>query len=208
LAKANSFGLTGQLHKCHKALLVGRAPGLNALVNVPAQKEGKGDLIVPVKGITPEAFEALVKWVYYDETKIPTLVACELVSFCQQHAIPPLQKICVEIMEHGVAGDTVLVILNVANRKDMPTWFLDAMKELVPRCVKFAVEHLTDIEFEKLRAEEMNRSIAIDILLAIQKKAQSGHTKHKKHEKEEVKLEPPKLETPPIELTVPKTERV
>jgi len=207
--EANKLGLSGQLHKLHKAILVGRAPGLNTLINLPAEHPTKGQAVTPLKGISPDAFEALVKWVYYDDVNISTLVACELVHFCQLHSIGGLQKICVEIMKGGVTVDSVLIIMNTASLKDMPAWFVEEMAALRPQCVKYAVEHLAEVDLDKLKGDAYDRSIAHDILLAVQTRAKEGakpetlkksKKERKVEEQQEKKAEEPKEEKKAMKL--------
>lgn len=64
--------------------------------------------------------------------------------------------------------DSVLVIMDAIQIKNMPPFYEEAMKELKPNCIKFCLEHFQEIDFEKIRAKKMNRSIAPDILMAIQ----------------------------------------
>jgi len=168
LAEANAMGISGSQLRGHKAIVVGRAPGLASVVNQQPTEVSKGLYAVVVKGISPEAFESVLRWVYYNERNIPTSVACELISYCQQHQLTPLQHACVQSMKKGIQVDTVLPILDVSYMKEMPPWFEEQMAEIRPQCIKFAAEHIKDIDFEKIRTKKMSDNIAPEILTFLQ----------------------------------------
>jgi len=71
--------------------------------------------------------------------------------------------------EKNISLDTVLTVLDVTYlRENMPTWFIDEMELLRPRCIRFSSEKLKDVNFEKM-AKKMNNNIAPDILMYLQK---------------------------------------
>jgi len=170
IPEPNAMGITGSIIRAHKAILVGRAPGLQSLVNqIPV--DFKSQSVVVVKGLSPESFEFLLKWIYYNETQIPTIYACELISFCQQYNMFSLQKKCLENVKNNIREETVFNILNISYLKEnMPSWFIEEMELLKPKCIQYAATHLKDLNIEILRTKKLNSEIAPDILLFQQKK--------------------------------------
>eukprot|EP01118_Nematostelium_gracile_P000562 TRINITY_DN1062_c0_g1_i1.p1 TRINITY_DN1062_c0_g1~~TRINITY_DN1062_c0_g1_i1.p1 ORF type:complete len:388 (-),score=119.95 TRINITY_DN1062_c0_g1_i1:252-1415(-) len=171
IAETNAMGISGSQLRGHKAIVVGRAPGLTPIVNQPVVEITKGLSATVVKNISPEAFESVMRWIYYNETNIPTNVATELVSFSQVHQLTPLQVACVQSMKKGIQVDTVLPILDVAYLKEMPPWYDEKMDEIRPECIRFAAEHIKEIDFSKIRSKKMSDNIAPDILLFLQQYA-------------------------------------
>jgi len=167
LAETNAMGIAGQQIRGHKAIVVGRAPGLAPIVN-QSPDTSKGVFTVPVKGISPEGFESILRWIYYAEINIPTLVACELISVCQQFSLFSLERICLNAIRKGIQVDSVLTILNVSYLQGMPAWFNISMEEIRPKAVQFAADHIKDIDFEKIRSNKLSDSIAPDILTYLQ----------------------------------------
>jgi hypothetical protein len=174
LTEANQLGISGQIFKTHKAIIAGRAPGLGYICNQSSVEVSKNLSAVPLKGITPEAFEAMLKWLSYNEQKVPTMAACELIPFCKKHNMAGLLNCCVQSIKKGIDTESVLTILDVIHEKEMPDFFTEAAKELKPRCMDFCVQRMIDIDFEKIRQRKMNKKIAPDILLALQKRSQES----------------------------------
>eukprot|EP01119_Soliformovum_irregulare_P007879 TRINITY_DN2044_c3_g1_i1.p1 TRINITY_DN2044_c3_g1~~TRINITY_DN2044_c3_g1_i1.p1 ORF type:complete len:477 (-),score=159.94 TRINITY_DN2044_c3_g1_i1:86-1516(-) len=170
LMEMNIVGVSGLIWKAHKAIIAGRAPGLQSLLATYGA-DSKNPAI-PIKGFSPECFEALMKYLYYGDRNIPTKSACELVEFARQYGMGGLLRAVVDSMRRGISKETVLTIMDVGYTENMPQWYEEAMKELRPRCVRFLVENLTEIDFEKIREKKMNRAIAPAVLIAIQKLTQ------------------------------------
>jgi len=168
LAETNAMGIAGQQVRGHRAIVVGRAPGLAPIVNQTPTEVSKGVFAVPVKGVSPEGFESILRWIYYAEVNIPTNVACELISVCQQFSLFSLERICLNAIRKGIQVDSVLTILNVSYLQNMPVWFNVSMEEIRPKAVQFAAEHLRDIDLEKIRSNKLSESIAPDILTYLQ----------------------------------------
>jgi len=168
VTEPNALGIANTLARGHKAIVVGRAPGLIGLVNQNPSDSSKIAAVV-VKNISPEAFEAAMKWIYFNDNNLSTMTACELIAFCQQYGLLSLQKVCVENVKKNISLDTVLTVLDVTYLKDnMPPWFIDEMELLRPKCIQYASERLKDVNFEKM-SKKMNNNIAPDILMYLQK---------------------------------------
>jgi len=171
MSEPNAMGNSGTVLRAHKAIVIGRAPGLQTIVNQSLFEVSKSVFGVNVKGISPESFEVLfLKWIYYNETQIPTSIACELIYFCQQYGILNFQKVCLDNVKSNLQVDSVLSILNISYLKEnMPQWFTEEMDILRPKCIQFVAKHLKEIDFEKLRTKKLQSDIATDILLFLQK---------------------------------------
>mmetsp|Transcript_14041 Transcript_14041/g.19529 ORF Transcript_14041/g.19529 Transcript_14041/m.19529 type:complete len:532 (+) Transcript_14041:182-1777(+) len=162
----------GMLFKGHKAIIAVRSQPLAELCAAPTTQAQKGLNAVPVKGVGSDAFQALLKWIYYGETNITTLAAAELVLVAKEYKLPELQKLCVDIMVKGVELDTALALLDLTYIKDMPDFYTEAMKELQPRVMGFVVDHFVKLDLKNIRERKvMHNNMACDILLALQTKA-------------------------------------
>jgi len=171
LAEANAMGNLGTTIRGHKAIVVARAPGLQSIINQPLTEVSKTVSGVSIKKISPEAFESVLKWAYYGETHAPSLIACELIPFCQQYDLPLLQKVCLDNIKKNIKVDTVLTILDISYLKEnMPAWFVEEMEKFRPKCIEFAAKHLKDIDISVIRTKNLNNDIAPDILIFLQGK--------------------------------------
>lgn len=162
----------GMLFKGHKAIIAVRSQPLADLCAAPTTQAQKGLNAVPVKGVGNDAFQALLKWIYYGDTNITTLAASELVLVAKEYKLPELQRLCVDIMVKGVELDTALALLDLTYIKDMPDFYTEAMKELQPRVMGFVVDHFVKLDLKHIRERKvMHNNMACDILLALQTKA-------------------------------------
>lgn len=162
----------GMLFKGHKAVIAVRSQPLADLCAAPTTQAQKGLNAVPVKGVGSDAFQALLKWIYYGETNITTLAAAELVLVAREYKLIELQRLCVDIMVKGVELETALSLLDLTYIKDMPDFYSDAMKELQPRVMGFVVDHFVKLDLKNIRERKvMHSNMACDILLALQTKA-------------------------------------
>ncbi len=100
IEEANIMGISGQVLKYHKALIGAASSPLAQLVNQPPVTIQKGVTAIPVKNATPEAFTAMLKWIYYGEKKIDAFAACELVTVGQFYQLQELQKIASDNMKY------------------------------------------------------------------------------------------------------------
>jgi len=170
LVDPNALGVTGTVIKGHRAIVVGRAPGLSFIVNSASVDATKGIQPAIVKGISPEAFEATMRWIYYNETSISTVAATELVKFCKDNKLIALEKICVQNIKKDIRLDNVLTVLDASYIEEMPDWYAKEMADLKPKCVEFAYQHLKEMNFEQIRSKKMHAQIASDILEYIQQR--------------------------------------
>jgi len=166
MTEPNSMGISGTFLRGHKAIIVARASGLQALVNQPLTEVSKSLSGVIVKGVSPEGFEAVLKWIYYNQTQISTLIACELISFCQQNSLFALQKVCIENIKNNIKVDTVLTILDVSYLKEgMPSWYIEEMDALRPKCIEFAANRVKEIEFDRIKTKKLSTEIATAVMV-------------------------------------------
>eukprot|EP00013_Stygamoeba_regulata_P027551 CAMPEP_0177653300 /NCGR_PEP_ID=MMETSP0447-20121125/13659_1 /TAXON_ID=0 /ORGANISM="Stygamoeba regulata, Strain BSH-02190019" /LENGTH=468 /DNA_ID=CAMNT_0019156741 /DNA_START=104 /DNA_END=1510 /DNA_ORIENTATION=- len=116
------------------------------------------------KGISPEAFRSTLKFIYYGDTQIEPLPACELISFTTEYQLADLKTVCEGKIQNSVAVDTVLEILAVTFLPQMAS--KPDMNDLKERAVAFVLNNLGTIDLSGLR--KLHPGIAIDILFALQ----------------------------------------
>jgi len=184
MVDANVLGISGSLFRCHKAIVASRNTLLtNLCEKTPVVGTSKDVPVVEVKGITTDGFEALLNYLYYGERLIPIHGAIELISFCRDYQLAELMQYSIESLEHGIAVETVLTVLNLCHKKDMPDFYMKAMKELKPKCIQFMVENFVKIDLRIIERGQSHPSTGYDILRAIQKVGQKKELKPKKKSK-------------------------
>jgi hypothetical protein len=164
------FQIEGKQIKCIRALLANRSSALESLWNGDKGTPKKPAVLDEerYKNFSAEAFNAMLKYIYYGEENIDPLPATELIGFCKEFGLPDLLNVCEEIIRKGIATNTVLAILAVAyTMPEKP----DLQKELKTNCLEFIVRNLPKIVLEPLY--KMAPQIGADILVAIQKEI--GH---------------------------------
>jgi len=124
-----------------------------------------------------------LNYLYYGERLIPIHGAIELISFCRDYQLAELMQYSIESLEHGIAVETVLTVLNLCHKKDMPDFYMKAMKELKPKCIQFMVENFVKIDLRIIERGQSHPSTGYDILRAIQKVGQKKELKPKKKSK-------------------------
>ncbi|KAL6069468.1 Kelch motif [Balamuthia mandrillaris] len=118
------------------------------------------------------AFRSMLKYVYYGETEIDPLPACELVNWAHHYDMSALKKLCEQHIQNGITPGFVINIMAVT--------YLAIMREradmmsLRQQCIQFAMENLASIKLERIRDMDGALDIAIDLLLACQKMVQSA----------------------------------
>jgi len=157
----------GESVMCHRAILAAASEKLGNLVK-DAPSSG-----VEIKNLSAPAFRAVLKFLYYGDTNIPTLPACELVPWAHSNDLGELMKVCEGIIRGDVQTDTVLGILEVAYMPQV-AHKSDLVEELKQKAFPFILQHLKAIDLGPLKG--MNPVIAQDILFKIQdyQKKQKG----------------------------------
>jgi len=169
LLDRNVLGISGSHFKAHRVIVANTSPPLAELC---AQAQtSKNSNSVNVKGISTDGFSALMKWIYYGDTDISTIAACELIPFCKEYKIPELQSICVAVIRNSVDIDSVLSILDLSYLEDMPNFFNDAMQEVKPKCIEFILDRFMQVDLKQIRTRKLKPSISVDILMALQKRS-------------------------------------
>eukprot|EP01114_Cavostelium_apophysatum_P000198 TRINITY_DN1019_c0_g1_i1.p1 TRINITY_DN1019_c0_g1~~TRINITY_DN1019_c0_g1_i1.p1 ORF type:complete len:511 (+),score=176.91 TRINITY_DN1019_c0_g1_i1:41-1573(+) len=194
----------------HKALLAARTPQLHALCSAPAVKGPPEHIPVPnlrtrsvFENVSAEAFETLLKYVYYGNANIPALHACELIPFTIDYGMEELQRLCYSKIQVSIDPKTALPILGVTYIQPPetgPNLFLGIPVESIRKdAIDFILSHLAQTDLTLL--PRMFPRIAVDLMLANQKKErvhkglavdsepEAPKAEHKKEEKKERKLE-------------------
>jgi len=203
---------------CHKGILAARSTELASLCSatpVSRSKEGPEHVLVPgIKGkegstISGEAFGCLIKFVYYGETSIPALYACELIPYSRDFGLGDLQYVCIETTRKNVNKDTALQINGITylpQMEDRET----ISKELRQSTLDFILDHMDEVDLKPLK--KMNPAIALDILFACQDRQKKGdktntppslHTSTKSTIKSSTDINSSALPLPPPPLVIP-----
>jgi len=166
---------------CHKPILAAQTAQLANLCNSAVVKEKSGEyiLVSQVKTklapeITSEAFESLLKFVYYGESAVPPLHAVELVTFSFEYGMLELNKLCYEIISKNINTKTALPILGVTYLEISPLEVLTSdLKDLVKNIKRTALfyihNNIKQIDLKPLK--KMNPHVAVDIVLVNQPEA-------------------------------------
>jgi len=124
--------------------------------------------------ITSEAFESLLKFVYYGESAIPPLHAVELITFSFEYGMLELNKLCYEIISKNINNKTAISILGVTYLEISPLEVLTSdLKDMVKTIKRSAIfyihNNIKQIDLRPLK--KMNPYLAVDVVLANQPEA-------------------------------------
>jgi len=166
-----------QFVPAHRSVLAQTAQ-LAALCSYPVQKGPPEHVQVPpfrIKdgnchlNISPEAFDCMLKFVYYLESDIPPAIAAELIPWTVDYNMMDLQKLCYDIIQASIIPESFLSILGCTYMPyaDIPNFqYVATVEKIRKNAMAYVVVHLSEIGFSKLG--KMNPQIAVDVLLAIQ----------------------------------------
>jgi hypothetical protein len=74
-------------------------------------------------------------------------------------------------MKKDINKHNALLIMDICHIKErVNESFLQATKELKPLCLEFLAEHLIDVDLNIIKEKKLHRSIAAEIVLAVQKR--------------------------------------
>jgi len=116
------------------------------------------------------AFNNMLQFLYFGESHVDPLPACELVEFSRRYKLPSLLRICEDKIRTSVALDTVLPILAIAY---MPAdGKQDLVDELKKKCFPFILENLSKVNLSTIKAS--NPLLVVDLILELQTAWKSG----------------------------------
>eukprot|EP00013_Stygamoeba_regulata_P025332 CAMPEP_0177652154 /NCGR_PEP_ID=MMETSP0447-20121125/12957_1 /TAXON_ID=0 /ORGANISM="Stygamoeba regulata, Strain BSH-02190019" /LENGTH=879 /DNA_ID=CAMNT_0019155337 /DNA_START=30 /DNA_END=2669 /DNA_ORIENTATION=- len=118
----------------------------------------------PESAMRAESFQAMLRFIYFGDTSMSTLQACDIMEFSRLHGLTALHELVTRKIIEGVTVDTVFSILPVTYLQHLAQ--REDMVQLRSRCIRFVIDHLNALDLTKLRA--YSPSIAIDVLRAIQ----------------------------------------
>jgi len=156
--------IDNEVIRCHKAVLAAHSEVFQGILKDSDKPE--------VKGVSVEAFKSLLRFIYYGETDIEPLAACELIPFSRQYKMVPLQRVCENKIRVSIQANTIVPILKVAYMPETEAK-PELANELKNKGIPFTIDNITEINLEPLR---MHPKIVIDILTRIQKDGISGGT--------------------------------
>jgi len=119
----------------------------------------------PLKGLSADAFNQMLRFIYYGDDNIEPLPACELVGFARGMGMNDLVRVCENTIRNSIEIDTVLGILEVAYAPDLAQK-QELVDELKSKTWPFIIEHYDKINLQPLYT--MNPKIAQDMLLKVQ----------------------------------------
>eukprot|EP01092_Planopodium_desertum_P002021 TRINITY_DN1322_c2_g1_i2.p1 TRINITY_DN1322_c2_g1~~TRINITY_DN1322_c2_g1_i2.p1 ORF type:complete len:219 (+),score=25.32 TRINITY_DN1322_c2_g1_i2:34-657(+) len=94
--------------RCHKAIVGGFSPVLAKSVAAAKENSKKQPTIELPELKVPDAGKAFLQFVYYGDTAIHPLAACDLVSFNLFHKLNTVQTVVEHIIKTSVEKETVL----------------------------------------------------------------------------------------------------
>jgi len=156
--------------RCHKAVIAEASKKLSQLVET---NQGRGVIMFPpdTPQLSLDAFEAMLKWIYYSCELIKPIESTQLIPFCKFWDLPALNTICENVIREGIAAPTVISILEVAYNKAIEGEGM-LQKELRERCLKFITKNLSEINFNPLK--NLPAIVAVDVLNKIQETFKNG----------------------------------
>jgi BTB/POZ domain len=159
--------LEGRRIPFHTALL---AEHSRSLARIFSENEARDGDFTEVLGFGPssemraDSFQALLRFVYYGDTTMSTVQACDMMEFSRLHDLKALHQLATTKVIEAVTVDTVFSILPVTYLQHLAP--REDMKQLRTRCIRFVIDHLNALDLTELRA--YSPIIAIDILHAVQ----------------------------------------
>jgi len=169
---------------CHRALLAGQSHQLQTLCLSPLNKAGKDApesiQLLPLRtksvfdSISSDAFETLLKYIYYGFSDIPPLHACELIPFSIDYCLGELQRICYRKIQTSINEKTALSILGVTyiqppDGKEGTFLFQPIEAESTRKnATDFILANLAETDISLL--PKMFPKIAIDLMITNQRK--------------------------------------
>lgn len=97
--------------KFHRAVLAAHS---DAMANYLLKNSNEE---VPFEGVTPAAFRAMLRYVYFGATDIPT----ELVNFCKAFGMQELQNLAEGTIKHNITAESVLDTLATTDAVTSPS---------------------------------------------------------------------------------------
>ena len=93
-----------------------------------------------VQSMAPDAFRAVLKFVYYADTDITPLLACDVAPFAKKFEALDLQRISESVIAHNISANNVLPILKVAYLQE--NMDRAEMASLRAHCLMFLTQHV------------------------------------------------------------------
>jgi len=116
--------------------------------------------------VSSEAFASMLRFIYYGETKIRPLAACQLINFSDYFELNDLKKLC-EIKIKGSVQNSKVVIRILAVTYLSIMQDRDEMLELRNQCIDYSVANLKEVDVAEIKdIEEGALEIAVDLLTA------------------------------------------
>jgi BTB/POZ domain/PH domain len=162
----------------HRAVLSAHSKGFAELFNVDNRPGEDVTSVLGAKSLSPDAFRALLKFVYYGDDNVPTTVACEIANFAERLYMHDFQTLCERTLDDSMSTSNVVTVLQTTyvranrGRKEMAA--------LRDKALSFIVDNVADVDLSALRKGATNDDaleIAADLIDRWQQSARNAKSK-------------------------------
>ena len=158
-----------QVIRFHRSLLSAHAKGLAQLfLSDKNSFLEDATLILGVKGLSPDAFRAMLRFIYYGDDNIATTHACDIQQFAERMFMHDFQSICQDVIGSSISSVNVMTVLQMTYHEARDQ---KEMMVLRQKALAYLVENIADIDLSHIN----NLSIAMDILTEWQRWVRDGY---------------------------------
>eukprot|EP00211_Chloroparvula_japonica_P002132 CAMPEP_0119118676 /NCGR_PEP_ID=MMETSP1310-20130426/476_1 /TAXON_ID=464262 /ORGANISM="Genus nov. species nov., Strain RCC2339" /LENGTH=436 /DNA_ID=CAMNT_0007108063 /DNA_START=138 /DNA_END=1448 /DNA_ORIENTATION=+ len=155
--------ISGEKIAFHRAVLAAHTKAFSNALH--SAKDDDMSETFGVANMAPDAFRAVLKFVYYAETDITPLLACDVAPFAKRFEASDLQRHSESVISHNISANNVLPILKVAYLPE--NMDRAEMASLRAHCLMFLTQNVAAVNLDPLM--ELDIRISVDILRAWQK---------------------------------------
>lgn len=161
----------------HRAFLAVASNELLVLVSQTPQAKTKSapehlllgkDSKPSTEDISSDAFAALMKYLYYGETKLPANCAAELIGFCGDFKLSEFQSICLKTAGDNLSHDSALFTLAACYLPQIEA-IKESALEVRNKALTFIADNIAECDLSKLT--QFDSRISTDIVVTIHRKA-------------------------------------
>lgn len=114
----------------HRCILTARCEAFRGMFSSPMREgqkpEGSAPIRVPVLEVSYAAFRCMLQYIYGGAVQVPEELAVELLGLADRYLLSGLKLLCGFTLEKMIGVDTVVRIIQAADRWDTPTGQLKA----------------------------------------------------------------------------------
>jgi len=112
------FNIQGQEIKAHKTILSARSPVFSAMFNSDMKEKGLERVDLPE--ITPDIFNALLRFIYTDRVKLTDGNVEPLLALANQYLLPSLKSKCEQFIIKQLTTENCIEMLTLADLHNAP----------------------------------------------------------------------------------------